>query len=246
MADSVFLRKVAIAAAFVVQSFGATAANVAYVGAGSSGDYLNLYGHTVTQITNPTTAGFLAGFDAVVVSSNSTFSDATLVGDEVKSFADAGGGVVLGQFVFQGQWAISGGINSPGYNPFVNDASSSSYNIGSSLGTVYDAASPLFTGLTVANISTQYQANVGLDAGATLVADWTSDRKAIAFNQLSHSKVVGLNLFPSDGELNADTQQLVSNAIDFSMTAAVPEPQVYALMLLGLALVGAAARRQRG
>jgi hypothetical protein len=97
--------------ALSVFSLGAFGANVAYVNSGGGNiDYLSAFGHTVTNINNPSplTLADLAGFDAVVVTSNSPFSDSTGVGDTLAAFADNGGGVVMTEFVFQGIWALGG------------------------------------------------------------------------------------------------------------------------------------------
>lgn len=236
---------------FVTTGGSASADNVAYINAsGGSVNYLTGYGHTVTNFNNPIglTLGDLAGYDAILIASNSVFSEATNIANVAQQFANAGGGVVLTQFAFQGGWQVSGGITAPGYSPFTNDPLSSGYFITSNLGTIYDPASPLLDGVNTANVTTDFQADVGLDPGATLVADWTSGRHAIGYNLLGNNAVVGLNLFPHDFYTSdPDTQRLVANAISFSsnpQTAAIPEPMTLAVFG-GLAVAGLAGYRRR-
>ena len=224
-------------AATAVTGNQASAANIAYINAsGGSVNYLTGYGHTVTNFNDPIglTLGSLAGYDAILIASNGIFTQATNIGNVAKQFADAGGGVVLAQFAFQGQWQVGGGITNAGYSPFINDPLSSGYFISSSLGTVYDPTSPLLNGVTPGSTTTDYQANVGLDASAILVADWASGRHAIAYNLLPNSAVVGLNLFPDGSYLtSADSQRLVSNAINFSVNASATTPEPVSLLVFG-------------
>jgi hypothetical protein len=228
--------------------------NVAYINAGG-GDvsYLNSYGINVTNIDNPVglTLSQLSGYDAIMIASNSIFSDPTGIGNVAADFADAGHGVVLTEFTFQGIWALGGRIMTAGYSPFTVDPTSSGYFIPDTLGTVSDPSSPLLSGVTASNVTTDYQANVGLDSGATLVADWTSGRHAIGYNTLASSSVVGLNTFPPAGYGgSADSQALVANALYFSTHGgtpiATPEPATLAsATVAGLMGVGYAWRRRR-
>ncbi len=225
--------------------------SIAYINAsGGSVDYLTGYGYSITYLNNPTglTATSLSGYSAVLVASNSIFSEPSTVGDALAGFADAGGGVVLGEFCFQGLHALNGGIMTAGYSPFTRDPLNSGYSISSSLGTVYESGHPLLAGATGAD--TSFQANVGLDSGATLVADWTSGRHAIAYNSLVSSSVVAVNMFPKSDYANSYDQQLWANALEYSMSAhgggnqTVPVPGAVALLSLGLGLTGRVRRRQ--
>jgi hypothetical protein len=215
--------------------------NVAYINAsGGNVDYLNSYGINVTYLADPVglTLGSLAGYDAIMIASNSVFSDPTGIGNVAADFADAGHGVVLTEFTFQGVWALGGRIMTAGYSPFTVDPSSSGYGIADSLGTVYDPSSPLLSGVTPSNVTTYYQADVGLDSGATLVADWTSGRHAIGYNTLAGSSVVGLNLFPPTGNGGTpDSDTVVANALYFSLTGGhvTPTPEPSTFLAAGMA-----------
>lgn len=213
--------------------FGASpshAANIGYINAsGGNVDYLKSYGDTVTYFNNPKglTLGELSGLDAVIVASNLRFSEATNIGNVLADFADSGKGVVLTQFVFQGGLALSGKIRTAGYSPFTIEPGNTGYFITSTLGSISDPKNAILADVNTANVQTQFQANVGLDTGASLVANWNSGRDAIAYNTLARSSVVGLNLFPDSAyTANEDTQRLVANAVNFSISnsASVPEP----------------------
>lgn len=65
------------------------------------------------------------------------------------------------------------------HSPFTTDPASSVYFIDSNLGTIHDAGNPIFNGVNTALVNTDYQAQVNMNVGAQLVADWASGRHAI-------------------------------------------------------------------
>lgn len=237
------LLKLALFTAFAAQAGMASAASVAVVGSCTSAAYLNNFGHKAASVSEHAS---LDGYDAVLVASNCGFADPVAFGDKLKNFVDAGHNVVITEFSLQGPWQVSGGINSKGYNPFINDPSAGGYIGSFLLGTNYAPASTLFAGVNLANVGTSYAGLQALSEGATLIADWEGGRHAIAYNIVGGAAVVGLNLYPGDGYVNEDTQRLVSNALGFEAAPGndVPEPASLALLALGAAGAFAARRRR--
>lgn len=229
--------------------------NVAYINAtGASVDYLSSYGINVTYLNNPIglTLADLAPYDAVLTTGNAAFSDPTNLGNVLAQFADSGRGVVLTTFDY---FSLGGSIMTASYSP-VTLLSSNYYNhnsSGATLGTIYDPSNPIFAGVNTSQVISQYNLDVGLNPGATLVADYATDltippvfgqtRHAVAYTPLANSSVVFLNLFPGTGitqnlGFDSDDELMIANALKFADTSphpssAVPEPSTLLLACLG-------------
>jgi len=161
------------------------------------------------------------------------------------AYADAGGGVVLAEFVFQGMFALGGQIMTASYAPLTTDPLSSGFAISSNVGTVFEPGSDLLDGVNLGTLSTDAQADVAVQPGAILVAKWSSGRAAIAYRPLANSTIVALNLNPSSVYADVDAQRLVANALAFSQNGATVVPEPTPLLLLGTALSGLALRLRR-
>jgi len=226
---------------------------VAYINAtGGSVDYLSNFGIDVTYLNNPTglTLAQLAPYDAVLITANSGFTDPTTIGNVAAAFADSGKGVVLTAFAFL---SVGGDIMTTAYSPVTLTSGFPLANT-VTLGTIFDSTSPILSGVDVSQVGGTNNIGVGLNPGATLVADWgatnqTGSRHAIAYTSLDNSSVVFLNLFPSSGNPNVgsgitsnDTMLMVANALKFSAqdpspptAVATPAPASFILAVIGAA-----------
>lgn len=220
---------------------GIDAARADILGADARFDLVNSASFAWSSGNLPTLAT-LNTYDAVLAWTDSSY--ATSMSDLLADYIDAGGGVVLATFWGQEVDSLSGGgrLETTGYNPLTNPIFNA--YTPATLG-AYNAASPLFDGVSSINATT-YRGDyvAGLDAGATLVASWSDGKPLLAHN--AAQSIVNLTLTPtaaSLGHVTGDYRQLFRNSLAFvadgnGNLAPVPEPSTYALF--GLVALGAA------
>jgi hypothetical protein len=213
-------------------------------------NYLTATGRftSVEQIANEASVATLMGYDAILFYTNYA-SDLSGPAANLRTYFDAGGGLVLATFLFQGE-----GIGIPlpmelqEISPFAG-YSGNYYDV--ALGE-YDASHPLFCG--VSSLSGYYHDVTSVTEGTTVVGWWNDQAPLVA---ISAAGVVGITLFPPDWEgwgiqPGGDYATLFANALEFAATGEVhcgcacretPEPS--SLMLCGLGVVGLVGFRRR-
>jgi hypothetical protein len=149
----------------------------------------------------------LAAFDAVVVISDSSFADPTLLGDRLADAIDGGLGVVLSTFTYT--------IDSPGGRFATDDYFTMDLNDPDQVDgdgplgyTPVLPLHPLLTGVsTFSGGSSSYRADVSVKPGATLVASWLGggDFPLIVERTLPNGRRrVDVNYYPPTSDLRAD------------------------------------------
>ncbi len=168
----------------------------------------------------------LLPYDVVMITNNTKWADsgvaASLVGDVLADYVDAGGKVVVNNFVYDNAgWGLEGRFMTEQYGPFT--VATADFIGSSSLGTVYEPGHPIMTGVTVVGNSYLWQ-NQGITAGATRIADWDDGNIFIAVN----NNVVALNILPSDGGgvpgWTGDLPTVYHNAVVWLLSSATDVP----------------------
>lgn len=175
----------------------------------------------------------LLAYDAVLVWSNLQFDSPGLLGNTLADYVDNGGGVVLATFAYRSTAAIGGRIAGANYSPYTLPVGGldSEAKLGK-----HDSASPIMAG--VSDLTGFFRDAVGLNPGATPVADWSDGSPLAAWNH--GGDVVGIALYPTGGALpdflTGDYPQLFANSLVFAAdpNATVPEPGTLALLALPL------------
>ncbi len=184
---------------------------------------------------NSFSASQFAAYDQVLFFTNGG-GDSTGNGDALALFAQSGKRLVVTTFSWaqQGGNTLGGNFISGGYSPFTSFGGSAY----TSVTMAGNDGSSFFSG--VSSLNGLYHDRVQASAGSILRGTWSDGTALLA----TKGNVVGVNLFPDDswGQVSGNNRQLIINALSVS---AVPEPETYAMLLAGLGLMGAVARRRK-
>ncbi len=179
---------------------------------------------------NPPDLVDLMPYDAILFWSLEELGDKVGLGEVLKDYVDAGGGVVLATYAFtsdigMGNIQIAGGILDPGYSPFLPESSqmvAGQMDAGS-----VDPSHAFFDGVDLENIiyfKSEQFSNPPLNEGGVLLARDLADLNFLAEN--NDGTVGAVSMFP--GEMNHpsttdDARRLVANMlITVSGCSAVP------------------------
>ncbi|MEE9413516.1 MAG: Ig-like domain-containing protein [Methylococcales bacterium] len=156
----------------------------------------------------------LSDFDAVLVWSDHTFNNSTLLGNVLADYVEQGGGVVLATYVFSQPWSIAGRITEPQFSPFLvtNNLIRTSGVLDL---TQSNTDHPILSGINSASyIGNSNYTNPPLANGATLIAKDTNGNNLIAIN--SDNKVVGISIWPGgQSSSNTNVSMIYANALSF-------------------------------
>ncbi|MFS2002363.1 FxDxF family PEP-CTERM protein [Duganella sp. CT11-25] len=160
---------------------------------------------------------------------------------------------VVPTITYDNQWPISPWLANDGISKWITPTASQSQTFdASSAGTYtyslsfdlsgYNAASAAFTGRLAADNSVVVKLNDQVISTASGFTDWTSFAASSGFV----SGVNTLNFVVSNWAQNGGNP--TGLRVEFAssqVAAAVPEPETYAMMLAGVALLGVVARRRK-
>jgi len=152
------------------------------------------------ELTTPSLSE-LGAYDAVLVWSNRGFGDATLLGDVLADYSDAGGGVVVAQFA-NGIIPIGGRFVSDGYEALAGASLDYYFEPYLQL-VVTDALHPVLDGVLHFDGGEQSyrSADAVLGVGADEIAQWSNGDPLIGVMEGVHgSPTVGLNFYPASSD----------------------------------------------
>ena len=154
------------------------------------------------QSSTPT-AETLRGYDSVLVFTDASPQDPTLLGNRLADYVDAGGGVVAAAFSNFTGTGLAGRVVQSGYLPFTQGSTASGTAL--TLGAIAVPGHPILDGVTsLSSGSSGLHVDCSVRSGATLVASWSNGRPLVATSRPSLGKVVGLNLYPPSSNARAD------------------------------------------
>jgi streptogramin lyase len=190
-------------------------AKLVATGAFASVDKINI------QFTTPTLAQ-LKQYASVLVFTDRAAADRVTLGNNLADYVDAGGGVVMASFAFNTfDGNIAGRFNTDDYWALEPAFQTSG---AATLGTVYEANSPIMAGVSSFDGGTRSFRHPGaVNANAVRVADWSDGLPLVVRRTINGTKRVDLNFYPPSSDSldglwvsSTDGAKLMANSLLFA------------------------------
>jgi hypothetical protein len=186
---------------------------------------------TYTNMSPLPTVAAMQAFDAIVA--YTFISPPTGFGDNLKTYLESGGGVVICDYSSaEAGFSIGGAYQTTYLLMTPSTFLTTAVNFGTGTpGTILDPTSPLMAGLVNVGIKTSGQhmsvSNVP-KAGTTIVAQWSDGAPAVMWNTINGHKVAELNMYgtsttssSSGWDATTDGAKLIANALNFVLPPSV-------------------------
>jgi len=171
--------------------------------------------------TGTPTVAELAAYDVVLPYSNTDYQNATVLGDNLADFADAGGVVITLTFdgIAAANRSLAGRWVTGEYRPWLPGPTVVS---GFQALGLHDSSHPLMQGVSA--LGANYRiSDLTVAPGSTQVAAWSSGAPLVSYK----GRVVGVNAHLGSNEWSGDFPRLILNAADWLFPhPAVPTPPV--------------------
>ncbi len=157
----------------------------------------------VSGSTLPTLDDLMA-YSSVMVFSDSSFGDASGLGDLLADYVDAGGGAVVTTFAFNDNYEneLVGRIYNDGYLPFT--AGPQEYDVMLTM-EVDLPDHPIMLDVNSFNGgSASYHNDISLANSAALIAHWSNGVPLIAVLEVGDGRIAGLNFYPVSETIRGD------------------------------------------
>ncbi len=190
--------------------------------------------YTGNPLPTPTLAE-LQQYDAVLVYSDTSFSNSATFGNVLADYVDTGGGVVVATFALDNAltYGLHGRMETAGYLPFKPG------NAGGNIAET-NLVKDLPGHPIVANVASFdggsgafYNSGIAITNGATLVAHYSSGLPLVGAKELPNGRVAGLNFFPPSSDIfsgswdsSTDGALLMANALVWSAGSGGGAPDV--------------------
>ena len=149
------------------------------------------------------TAALLAGYGAVLTFTDAVYQDATLMGNRLADYVDAGGGVVQATFSWHTLLPLAGRWQSGGYSPLTYAGQALQTEL--FIGTRHLPWHPVLRDVnTFSGGPSSFHNTVVLAAGATTIADWTNGAPLVVEMGGFARKIIGLNFYPPSSDARGD------------------------------------------
>ncbi|MBN1578830.1 MAG: choice-of-anchor D domain-containing protein [Chitinispirillaceae bacterium] len=153
---------------------------------------------------------YLQQYDIVVVTSNTSWANASAMGDTLAAYVDAGGKVCILQasFASGGGWVLSGRIMQPDYSP----VAATTYTYGSTAISGNFENHPITSG--VSSITTNLYSYVTTPQGSGIsLGSYTNGYHLAAYNP--EKPIVAINVYTNNGYWGGDMLLMMGNTFDY-------------------------------